>query len=34
VVTIRRGQVVFENGRIVAGPGSGRLAPRTRWQRP
>jgi dihydropyrimidinase len=34
VVTIRRGQVVFENGKIVAAPGSGRIAPRTRWQRP
>jgi dihydropyrimidinase len=34
VVTIRRGQVVYENGTIVAVPGSGRLAPRTRWQRP
>lgn len=34
VVTIRRGQVVYENGKIVAPPGSGRLAPRTRWQRP
>jgi len=34
VVTIRRGQVVYENGKIVAAPGSGRLAPRTRWQRP
>ena len=34
IVTIRRGQVVYENGRIVAAPGSGRLAPRTRWQRP
>jgi dihydropyrimidinase len=34
IVTIRRGQVVYENGRIVASPGSGRLAPRTRWQRP
>lgn len=33
-VTIRRGQVVYENGRIVASPGSGRLAPRGRWQRP
>ncbi len=32
--TIRRGQVVYENGKIVAAPGSGRLAPRTRWQRP
>lgn len=34
IVTIRRGQVVYENGRIVASPGSGQLAPRTRWQRP
>jgi dihydropyrimidinase len=34
VVTIRRGQVAYENGKIVAAPGSGRLAPRTRWQRP
>ena len=34
VVTIRRGQVAYENGKIVAEPGSGRLAPRTRWQRP
>jgi dihydropyrimidinase len=34
VVTIRRGQVVYENGKVVAAPGSGRLAPRVRWQRP
>jgi dihydropyrimidinase len=34
IVTIRRGEVVYENGRITAAPGSGRLAPRTRWQRP
>jgi dihydropyrimidinase len=34
IVTIRRGQVVYENGKIVAAPGSGQLAPRTRWQRP
>ena len=34
IVTIRRGEVVYENGKIVAAPGSGRLAPRTRWQRP
>jgi dihydropyrimidinase len=34
VVTIRRGEVVYENGRILAEPGSGRLAPRGRWQRP
>jgi dihydropyrimidinase len=34
IVTIRRGEVVYENGKILAAPGSGRLAPRTRWQRP
>jgi dihydropyrimidinase len=34
IVTIRRGEVVYESGKIVAAPGSGRLAPRTRWQRP
>jgi dihydropyrimidinase len=34
IVTIRRGEVVYENGKITAAPGSGRLAPRTRWQRP
>ena len=34
IVTIRRGEVVYENGRIMGAPGSGRLAPRTRWQPP
>jgi len=34
VTTVRRGEVVYENGQIVAAPGSGRLAPRTRWERP
>jgi len=34
ILTIRRGEVVYENGEIVASPGSGRLAPRVRWQRP
>jgi dihydropyrimidinase len=34
IVTVRRGEVVYENGRILGAPGSGRLAPRTRWQRP
>ena len=33
-VTIRRGEVVYENGKITGLPGSGRLAPRQRWQRP
>ncbi len=32
--TIRRGQVVFEKGRIAAQPGSGRLLARVRWQPP
>lgn len=31
IVTIRRGEVVYENGKITAGPGSGRLAPRVPW---
>jgi dihydropyrimidinase len=34
IVTIRRGEVVYEGGKIVASPGSGQLAPRVRWQRP
>jgi dihydropyrimidinase len=33
-VTIRRGEVVYEGGKILAGAGSGQLAPRQRWQRP
>jgi hypothetical protein len=28
-MTIRRGEVVFENGRIIAEPGSGRLLTRS-----
>ncbi len=34
IVTIRRGEIVYENGRITGAPGSGRLAPRHLWQRP
>ena len=34
VVTIRRGEVVWESGRITGQAGSGQLAPRVRWQRP
>ncbi len=34
VVTIRRGEVVYENGRILAAAGTGQLAPRHRWQKP
>jgi dihydropyrimidinase len=34
IVTIRRGEVVYEGGQITAEPGSGRLAPRTHWQKP
>ena len=34
IVTIRRGEVVYENGRVTGTPGSGRLAPRQRWQPP
>jgi dihydropyrimidinase len=32
VITIRRGEVVFQNGRVEAMAGSGRLAPRGPWQ--
>jgi len=34
IVTIRRGEVVYENGQVLSDPGSGRLAPRQRWQKP
>ncbi len=34
IVTIRRGEVVYENGKITAMPGSGRLAPRVHWVKP
>ena len=34
VVTIRRGDVVYQDGKILASAGSGQLAPRQRWQRP
>lgn len=34
VTTIRRGEVVWDGGKILGQPGSGRLAPRTRWQKP
>ena len=34
IVTIRRGEVVYEGGRITALAGSGELAPRVHWQRP
>ena len=33
-MTIRRGEVVFENGRVTGEAGSGRVAPRQRWQNP
>jgi dihydropyrimidinase len=34
IVTIRRGEVVYEGGKILAAAGSGQLVPRQRWQRP
>ena len=33
-MTIRRGEVVYENGQIMARPGSGELLHRGRWQSP
>jgi dihydropyrimidinase len=34
VVTIRRGEVVYQGGKVLATAGSGQLAPRQHWQRP
>jgi dihydropyrimidinase len=34
VITIRRGEVVYEGGKILAAAGSGQMAPRHRWQTP
>ena len=34
IVTIRRGEVVYEGGRVLSEAGSGRLAQRRRWQKP
>ena len=34
VMTLRRGEVVYENGEILAAPGSGELLRRGRWQAP
>ena len=34
VITLRRGEVVYENGEILAGPGTGELLRRGRWQTP
>jgi dihydropyrimidinase len=33
-VTVRRGEIVFEDGKIVGAPGSGRTVPRGRLERP
>jgi dihydropyrimidinase len=34
VVTVRRGEVVYQDGKILAAPGSGQLTARERWRRP
>jgi dihydropyrimidinase len=34
IITIRRGEIVYRDGKILAEAGSGKLAPRQRWQRP
>ncbi len=34
IVTIRRGEVVYKDGKILAKAGSGEMAPRHHWQRP
>jgi len=34
IITIRRGEVVYQGGKILASAGSGQLAPRQHWQQP
>jgi dihydropyrimidinase len=34
ITTIRRGEVVYQNGKILARAGSGQLLPRKHWQKP
>ena len=34
IITIRRGEVAYRDGKILAEAGSGHMAPRQRWQRP
>jgi dihydropyrimidinase len=34
IVTIRRGEVVYQGGKILGEAGSGQLAPRQHWQKP
>jgi len=34
VVTVRRGEIVYQNGKVIGSAGSGQLAPRQRWQKP
>jgi dihydropyrimidinase len=34
LITIRRGEVVYEGGKILAAAGTGQLAPRQHWPRP
>jgi dihydropyrimidinase len=34
VMTLRRGEVVYENGEILAGAGSGELLRRGKWRAP
>jgi dihydropyrimidinase len=32
--TIRRGEIVYQEGKVIGRPGSGRIVPRARWTRP
>ena len=34
ITTIRRGEVVYENGQVLGKAGTGQLAPRNHWERP
>jgi N-acyl-D-aspartate/D-glutamate deacylase len=33
-ITIRRGEVVYENGKVIGKPGTGKFIPQGRFQRP
>jgi len=32
--TIRRGEIVYDNGKVIGKPGTGQFIPQARWQRP
>jgi dihydropyrimidinase len=34
VTTIRRGEIVYQNGKVIGRPGTGKVVPQARWTRP